>query len=80
MTYRQALKEAKKIGVSKATGLPFLAETCKLLAVTYPVDAELIYNGAKIKNLSVKELVKLAVVDPISFGDLQFEEEQQQKG
>jgi hypothetical protein len=72
MTYSQALNEAKKTGVSKATELPLLAATCKVLAIAYPVNAELIYNGAKIKNLSVKELTKIAVEDSVAFGNLQF--------
>ena len=69
MTYEQALKESKKVGASKAEGLPLLAMTVATLAHVHAINPKLVYEGAIKKGLSADQVRRL---DPISLGDLMF--------
>lgn len=69
MTYAEALKEANKVGASKATGLPLLALTIKALALAHAISPRLVYEGAVRKGLSADTVRKL---DPAALGDLMF--------
>lgn len=69
MTYEEALKEAKRVGASKANGFPFLAMTIKTLALVHAINPKLVYEGA-IKQRLTADLVRK--LDPVSLGDLMF--------
>lgn len=69
MTYEEALKAAKKVGASKATGLPFLAMTIKTLALVHAINPKLAYAGAVKHRLTAAQVRKL---DPVSLGNLMF--------
>ena len=72
MTYEQALKRADHMGVSKAGTQEFLALICKSLASLHAINPALVFEGAKKRKLSAKQVAKLAVDDPVSLGDLMF--------
>jgi hypothetical protein len=69
MTYAEALKEANKVGTSKAEGLLLLALTVKALALAHAISPRLVFEGAVRKGLSANEVRKL---DPVSLGNLMF--------
>jgi len=70
MTYEEALRASKKIGASKATGLPFLAMTIKTLALVHAINPKLVYAGAVKQHLTADLVRKL---DPVSLGNLMFD-------
>lgn len=69
MTYEVALKVSKKIGASKAEGLPLLAMTVATLAMLHAINPRLTYDGAVKQRLTASQVRKL---DPIKLGDLMF--------
>jgi hypothetical protein len=69
MTYEAALKASKKIGASKAEGLPLLAMTVATLALAHAIDPRLVYAGAVKRSMTAAQVRKL---DPVSLGDLMF--------
>jgi len=69
MTYEKALERWKKVGASKAEGLPLLAMTCQALSLAQAINPKLAYEGARKLNLDAKAVRKL---DPIALGDLMF--------
>ena len=69
MTYAEALKEANKVGASKAEGLPLLALTINTLALAHAISPRLVYEGAVRNGLSADAVRKL---DPAALGDLMF--------
>lgn len=69
MTYEQALKQFKKVGASKAKGLPLLAMTCQALSLAHAINPKLAYEGARKMNLDAKVVRNL---DPIALSDLMF--------
>lgn len=73
-SYKQALKDAYKVGVSKAEPNDFMAtmvETwCK---VHIGCNPELVYKGAIKKGLTAQQISFLATKDPAKFGDLMFQ-------
>ena len=69
MTYQEALAEAKRVGATKAAGLPLLAMTLRTLADVHAINPELAYHGATQKGLTADKVRKL---DPVSLGDLMF--------
>lgn len=69
MTYEHALEQWKKVGASKAEGLPLLAMTCQTLSFVHAINPRLTYEGARKLNLDAKAVRKL---DPIALGDLMF--------
>lgn len=71
--YKDALAEARKVGAAHATGDAFLAQTCKILSVAYPVNPEMLYLGAAARELSARELVQLAHDDPGEFAFVPFD-------
>ncbi len=72
MTYEQALKRGERAGVNKAGDDEFLALVCKSLASLHAISPALVYEGAKKRGLTAKEVAKLAVDDPVGLGDLMF--------
>ena len=70
MTYEAALKASKKIGASKAEGLPLLAMTVATLALVHAINPKLAYAGAVKRSLTAAQVRKL---DPVSLGDLMFD-------
>jgi hypothetical protein len=69
MTYERALERWKKVGASKAEGLPLLAMTCKALSLAHAINPKLAYDGAKKLGLDAHAVRKL---DAIALGDLMF--------
>ena len=69
MTYAKALAEAKRVGASKATGLPHLAQTILVLALAHAINPKLTYEGAVKTNLTGDQVWKLG---PVELGDLMF--------
>jgi hypothetical protein len=72
VTYEQALKRGEQAGASKAGTQEFLAMICKSLASLHAISPALVYEGATKLKLSAKQVAKLAVDDPVAFGDLMF--------
>ena len=72
MRYDQALKRGAKIGASKAKGDIMLALLCRTLAAVHAINPRLVYEGAKKKGLTYKEVAKLGAADPVALGDLMF--------
>ena len=72
MTYKQALREAKKIGESKAEGQILLAMLCQSLACVHAINPALVYQGAVKQGIDSKVLAKLANDDPVAMADLMF--------
>lgn len=69
MTYAKALAESRRVGASKATGLPYLAQTILVLALAHAINPKLTYNGAVKTNLTGDQVSKLG---PVELGDLMF--------
>jgi hypothetical protein len=69
MTYEEALKTAKKVGVSKADGLPLLAITVETLAMAHAISPKLAYEGAVKLRLTASQVRKL---DLSGLSDLMF--------
>ena len=69
MTYDEALKAAKRVGASKAEGLPLLAMTVATLALAHAINPKLVYAGAIKRSLTAFSVRKL---DPVSLADLMF--------
>jgi hypothetical protein len=69
MTYEKALEQMKKVGASKAEGLPLLAMTCQALSLVHAVNPKRCYDGARKMNLDASAVRKL---DPIALGHLMF--------
>jgi hypothetical protein len=72
MQYEQALKQAAKVGASRAEGDCMLALTCLTLAAVHAINPNLVYDGAKKKGLTYKDVYGLAAYDPVALGDLMF--------
>ncbi len=73
MTYKQALAEGKRVGVSHASEPIFIAQLCETFKCLHPgAKPELVYNGAIKKGLTAKQLAKLANESPTEYGDLMF--------
>lgn len=72
MTFDQALKRGEQTGVSKAGTEEFPALICKSLASLHAINSALVFEGAKKRKLSAKQVAKLAVDDPVALGDLMF--------
>ena len=69
VTYEEALKASKKIGASKAEGLPLLAMTVSTLALVHAINPKLAFDGAVKRRLTASQVRKL---DPVSLGNLMF--------
>jgi hypothetical protein len=69
MTYENALERWKKVGASKADGLPLLAMTCKALSLAHAINPKLTYEGARKLILDAEAVRRL---DPVGLGDLMF--------
>ena len=69
MTYEEALRASKKIGASKAEGLPLLAMTVATLAMAHAINPKLAYAGAVKQRLTAAQVRRL---NPVSLGDLMF--------
>ena len=72
MTYEQALMRGEKAGASKAGTQEFLALLCKSLASLHAISPALVFEGARKRKLSAKQVAELAVDDPVALGDLMF--------
>jgi hypothetical protein len=72
MTFDQALKRAEKTGVKKAGAEEFLALICDTLASLHAISPALVFEGAKKRKLTAKQVAKLALDDPVGLGDLMF--------
>lgn len=72
MTYEQALKRGEWSGASRAGEEEFLALVCKSLAGLHAISPALVYEGAKKRKLTARQVAKLAVDDPVALGDLMF--------
>lgn len=70
MTYQRVLKESQKVGASKAKGLPWLAAVCWMLSHVHAINPQLVYEGARKKNLDGNAVRRL---DPINLSNLMFE-------
>jgi hypothetical protein len=69
MTYEKALEQLKKVGASRAEGLPLLAMTCQALGLVHALSPKLTYDGARKLNLDANAVRKL---DPVALSDLMF--------
>ena len=69
MTYESALEASKKVGASKAEGLPLLALTVATLAAVHAINPRLAYEGAVKLRLTASQVRKLP---PSGLGDLMF--------
>lgn len=69
MTYEEALRASKKIGASKAEGLPLLAMTVATLALAHAINPKLAYAGAVKQRLTAKQVRRL---NGVSLGNLMF--------
>lgn len=58
--------------MSKAGPEEFLAMTCETLAGIHAISPALVFEGAKKRGLTAKEVAKLAADDPVALGDLMF--------
>jgi hypothetical protein len=72
VTYEQALKRGEQAGARKANEEEFLALICKSLASLHAISPALVYEGAKKRRLTAKQVAKLAEDDPVALGDLMF--------
>jgi hypothetical protein len=72
VTYEQALKRGEKVGASKAGNKEHLALVCKTLAGLHAISPALVYEGARKRGLTAKQVAKLSVDDPVALGDLMF--------
>ena len=72
MQYDQALKHGAKVGASRAVGESMLALTCAALAAVHAINPRLVYDGAKKKALTYKDVYALAANDAVALGDLMF--------
>jgi hypothetical protein len=72
LTYEQALKRGERAGASNASEEEFLALICKSLASLHAISPALVYEGAKKRRLTAKQVAKLAQDDPVALGDLMF--------
>ena len=72
MTFDHALKRAKKTGVKKAGTEVFLALICETLATLHAISPAMVFEGAKKRSLTAKQVAKLALDDPVGLGDLMF--------
>jgi hypothetical protein len=74
MTYTEALAEARKVGSSRCTGLAYLAETVAALAACNAVNAEAVYNGARLRGWTDGDDLRRAYnKHRMVLSDLQFE-------
>lgn len=71
--YADALAEARRVGATRAAGDAFLAQTCFALSVAYPVNPKMLYLGAAARELSARELVRLAHDNPGEFAFVPFD-------
>jgi hypothetical protein len=69
MTYETALEKSRKVGASKAEGLPLLAMTLKALSCLHAINPKMAYKGARKMNLDANAVRKL---DPNALGNLMF--------
>jgi len=70
MNYQQALKEANRVGVSKAEGMPLLASFCSLAQhQAGAVNCEMVYKGAVAKGITANQYRKL---EPTEIEDLMW--------
>ena len=72
MSYDDALKHGAKVGASKAEGDTMLALLCRSLAAVHAINPRLVYEGAKKRGLTYKDVSKLGANDPVALGDLMF--------
>ncbi len=72
MQYDQALKHSAKVGASRAVGDSMFALTCATLAAVHAINPGLVYDGAKKRGLTYKDVYALAADDPVALGDLMF--------
>ena len=72
MRYDQALKHGAKVGASRAEGDIMLALLCRTLAAVHAINPRLVYEGARKKGLTNKEVAKLGADDPVALGELMF--------
>lgn len=69
MTYEEALLSLRRTGIAHARGLPHLAMTVQTLASIHAIVPALVYEGARKRGLSSKELLSLP---PHELADLMF--------
>ena len=72
MSYDDALKHGAKVGASKAEGDTMLALLCRSLAAVHAINSRLVYEGAKKRGLTYKDVSKLGANDPVALSDLMF--------
>lgn len=74
MTYREALAEARKVGVSQCSDLALMAQLLDANAQTLigAVSPELMWDGAQKTGLTAKALVALINKDPIEAAELMW--------
>ena len=73
LSYGKALAEARRVGASRATGDAELAQACFALSHVHAVNPGKLYEGAKARGLSAKELVRLARDDLGAFAFIPFD-------
>lgn len=66
MTYEQALKRGERAGASKAGEDEFLALIWKSLASLHAISPALVYEGAKKRRRTAKQVAKSAQDDPVA--------------
>ena len=72
MSHDDALKHGAKVGASKAEGDTMLALLCRSLAAVHAINSRLVYEGAKKRGLTYKDVSKLGANDPVALSDLMF--------
>lgn len=69
-----ALERCRKVGASRATDDELLAAFCKdnLPHIVGAVSPKLVWEGARKRGMSTKELAAMAATDVIGVSDLQW--------
>lgn len=69
MSYEAALEKARQVGAGRCKGMALLAITCEALSHVHAISPRLVFEGARKKGLTAKQVRKL---DPVALGDLMF--------
>lgn len=73
VTYDEAKRELKRVGVSKAQGAAHLASVCEALASANPFDARMLYEGARKAGMDGRAVWQLyKAKGAAAVGDLMF--------
>lgn len=74
MTYEEALKEARRVGASRADDRALMAVFCQdtLQLIVGAVSPKLVWEGAQHSGLTSQQLLRLASTDVMAVSNLQW--------